>query len=99
MWAWTIVSSPGSSVAFRTLAVTHPQETRTLETVTGVFVLLTRRNGWVSAGPLGTEPKSFDSSSKRESAHEDALTGAARTRPASRTSVYRIGPFPAAGRP
>src|SRR5262249_17904389 len=98
MWAWTIVSSPGPSVDFSTLAVTQPQETRTLEMVTGVFVLLTRRNGWLRAGPLGTEPKSFDSSSKRESAQDDALTGAARTRPVSRTRVYRIEPFPAAGR-
>src|SRR5262245_26347549 len=99
MWAWTIVSSPGASVGFSTPAVTQPQETRTLETVTGDRVLLTSRNGCVSAGPLGTEPKSFDSSSKRESAQEAAPAGAVRSRPARRTSEYRIEPFPAAGRP
>src|SRR5262249_14045252 len=82
-------------VFLRAEAVTQPQETRTLAMLTGVRVLLTRRNGWVSVGPRGTEPKSFDSSSNRESAHVAAGAEPTAHRPTTRTRLYRsMSPCP-----
>src|SRR5215831_7383719 len=87
IWATTAVSSPGARVPLRAVAVTQPQETRTLAMETVVLVLLTRRKGCCSVGPRGTEPKSLDRSSNMASAHVAALAGPARLRPARRTRL------------
>src|SRR5437660_2144503 len=85
--AKTTVSSPGARVPLRAVAVVQPHDTRTPDMLTGALVLLTRRNGWVSIGPRGTEPKSLFNSSNRPSAQELALTEPAKHRPTARTKL------------
>src|SRR5262245_26395379 len=95
IWASTTVDWPGASLPVRAVAVTHPQETRTLAMCTDWPVLLVRRYGWVSIGPRGTEPKSRTNSSNMPSAQVAAGAGAGSTRPTTAVRQNRnIGPFP-----
>src|SRR5665213_25941 len=89
MRATMAVSSPGLRRVFRAEALVHPQETRTLEMLTGCLVLLTTRKACVCTGPRATEPKSLDISSNIESAQVAATAGAEATNPASKTKQYR----------
>src|SRR5437899_1553675 len=90
IWARIKVSSPGlRKVRGRALALTQPQETRTLEMLTDPRVLLTTRKSCLWAGPRGTEPKSLDSSLKSPSAHVAAPAEPAAQMPAMRTRLYR----------
>src|SRR5439155_23973301 len=91
------VDWPGAKLVCRALALTQPQETRTLEMCTGVPVLLVIENRWERAGPGGTAPNSLESSVNMASAQEPARTGAVRQIAAPSTTLYRniLGwPFP-----
>src|SRR5579862_8881917 len=89
MRAITTVSSPGCNVFFNAQALVQPHETRTLEMFTALLVLFLTRNGWVNAGPRGTDPKSLDSSSNIPSAQEAAMDVDAVANPRTRTILYR----------
>src|SRR5437870_3656642 len=89
------VSWPGARSCCSAWAEVQPQETRTEAMCTRWLVLLTRRNGCVSVGPRGTDPKSRESSSKSASAHEAEAEPAVH-RPSKTTRLKRENmlPFP-----